>query len=82
MSTTWSPTRLKAAFLGLKAFKYEVLPVGQDEMVLKMMFPNTFGFEGISAGDASGQAFIVPLDESSMETAQYILRAIEAYEGE
>ena len=82
MSTTWSPTRLKAALLGLKTFKYEVLPVGQNEMVLKTIFPKTFGFEGISVGDASGQAFIVPLDESSMETARYIMRAIAAYEGE
>ena len=36
-------------------------------------------FEALSVGDKDGQAFLVPLDESGIQTAKLILDAIAAY---
>ena len=81
MSTTWTPSRLKNATIGVRTATYEGHPGSHDikALVIKEKHPEIFTFEAISIGDDTGQAFIVPLDESSRETAEYILRAIAAY---
>lgn len=81
MSTVWKPSRLKNATIGVRAATYEAHPKPNDlkGLILREKHPEIFTFEAISIGDDTGQAFIVPLDESSRETAEYILRAIAAY---
>ena len=78
----WTPKRLKGATVGLREAVYEALPGSKMEAKIKDELPELFRFKAISVGDENGQAFLVPLDESSRETAMYILRAIAAYEGE
>ena len=46
---------------------------------MKERYPEIFKSDAISIGDTKGQAFIIPLDESSRETADLILKAIAAY---
>jgi hypothetical protein len=82
MSTVWTSTRLKKACIGVRSGKYEAIPATPREEAIKEKHPEIFKFQAISIGDNGGQAFFVPLDESSRETAEYILRAIAAYEGE
>jgi hypothetical protein len=82
MSTVWTSTRLKKARINVRSGKYEAIPSTPREEAIKEEYPEIFKFEAISIGDNGGQAFFVPLDESSRETAEYILRAIAAYEGE
>ena len=85
---TWSSKRLKAASIGKKAAGYVVtaeyvlIPESGHERSIYEAHPERLSFSAISVGDSSGQAFLVPLDESSRETAEYILRAIAAYSGE
>ena len=82
MSVNWSPQRLKRASLGLASGRYEATPTTPEMIDAKKRNPDLFKFDAVSIGDEGGQAFIVPLDESSLQTAMYILRAIAAYQGE
>jgi len=82
MSITWTPQRIKMARIGIRTAEYEGIPSTIHESLVKQAHPELFKFTAISIGDNSGQAFLVPLDESSKETADYILRAIAAYTGE
>ena len=78
IGTNWTPERLKNAALGMRVGTYEAVPMSIFE---RMQLGDNVRFQAVSVGDKRGQAFIVPLDESSVETAEYILRAIAAYEG-
>lgn len=75
----WTAKRLKRATLGARENTYEAVPMSILE---QMALGDHVRFQAVSIGDDRGQAFIVPLDESSVETAEYILRAIAAYEGD
>ena len=77
----WNPERLKSVSIGVREGKYEAVPANETESQMKTLHPEIFSFSAISIGDNKGQAFIVPLDESSKETAEYIIRAIKAYNG-
>lgn len=79
MSNVWTPKRLKRATLGKRSGEYEAVPASISE---RMALGDRVRFQAVSVGDSRGQAFIIPLDESSVETAEYILRAIAAYEGD
>jgi hypothetical protein len=81
MSKIWTAKRLKLATIGKRIATYEAIAATPEEEKIKMQQPKIFKFPAISIGDAHGQAFLVPLDESSRETAEYIIRAIAAYEG-
>jgi hypothetical protein len=81
MSKVWSLERLKKAKLGVRVATYEAIPANAHEAEMKESHPELFKFEAISIGDDSGQAFLVPLDESSKETAELIIEAIAAYQG-
>lgn len=76
--TVWTPERLKKATLGKRVGTYEAVPMSIFE---RMQLGDRVRFLAVSVGDKRGQAFLVPLDESSAETAEYILRAIAAYAG-
>lgn len=78
----WSVERLKHACIAPKVATYDCEPNSSAGYAAKLTNPEIFKFEAISIGDEGGQAFIVPLDESCKETAEYILRAIAAYTGE
>lgn len=80
MSVNWSSDRLKRASIGVRENKYEAIPTSPQEMQAKETYPQLFEFNAVSVGDENGQAFLVPLDESSKETAEYILRAIATYD--
>ena len=82
MSKIWNVEELKSIKIGARTANYEALPATILEKEMKKKQPQLFTFEAISIGkDDKGQAFLVPLDESSRETAEYIIRAIIAYEG-
>lgn len=81
MSKVWSLERLKKAKFGVRVATYEAIPANAHEAEMKESHPQLFKFEAISIGDDSGQAFLVPLDESSKETAELIIKAIAAYQG-
>lgn len=81
MSQVWSLKRLKSAKLAVRVATYEAIPANAHEAAMKKIRPQLFKFEAISIGDDSGQAFLVPLDESSKETAELIIKAIAAYQG-
>jgi hypothetical protein len=81
MSNDWSSARLKKATLGKCVGRYEAMSVTPQEAEVKKQYPEMFTFDAVSIGDKKGQAFLVPLDDSSKETAEYILRAIAAYTG-
>lgn len=78
----WDKERLKSAAIGARAAKYEAIPADEQEEKHKVENPELFSFFAVSVGDEEGQAFFVPLDESDRDTAEYILRAIEAYQGD
>lgn len=82
MSKIWNTERIKGATLGLTSATYEAVNLTAEQELIKQSFPHIFKFEAISIGDGKGQLFLVPLDESSKENAEYILRAIAAYKGE
>jgi hypothetical protein len=82
MSEIWDIERLKAATTGERIGQYEGIPATAREEAIKKSHPHTFSFQAVSIGDSGGQAFLVPLDESSEATAKLILRAIAAYEGD
>ena len=82
MSEVWDIERLKAATVGDRVGQYEGIPATAREEAIKKSHPHIFSFQAVSIGDDNGQAFLVPLDESSGETAKLILRAIAAYEGD
>jgi len=82
MSTIWNKERIKKAKIAPRIGIYETIPQSTKETQAKQDYPDIFKFKNISIGDGEGQAFFVPLDESSCETAEYILRAIKAYKGE
>ena len=82
MGKKWSPKRLKSATIGERVATYEVIPATSYEVEMRERYPQIFKFEAISIGDNKGQAFLVPLDESSREVTEYLLRAIAAYEGD
>jgi hypothetical protein len=75
----WNLERLKKATIAPRVAIYEVLPGSIAEEKIKMVKPGMFEFQAISVGDKDGQAFIVPLDESGRETAELILKALQAY---
>lgn len=81
MSKVWSLERLKKAKFGVRVATYEAIPANSYEAENKEKHPHLFKFEALSIGDESGQAFLVPLDESSKETAELIIKAIAAYQG-
>lgn len=77
----WTKKRLKKASIAERVATYHAIPASPYEEAMKIKHPGLFEFRAISIGDKTGQAFIVPLDESDRETAELILRAIQAYEG-
>lgn len=81
MAKVWSLKRLKSAKFGVRVATYEAIPANPQEAEMKENHPQLFKFEALSIGDDNGQAFLVPLDESSKETAELIIRAIAAYSG-
>lgn len=78
----WNKERLKNAAIGDRIAKYKAIPANAAEALYEKSHPEIFNFEAISIGDDGGQAFLIPLDESDNETAEYILRAIKAYQGD
>lgn len=82
MKPPWSPERLKQAKIGVRIAAYKAIPATPYEAAMEEINPQMFNFDAISVGDDNGQAFIVPLDESSRDVAEYIIRAIAAYKGE
>ena len=78
----WPKERIKLATIGVREATYEVIPATEYEISIKLAKPEMFKFRAISIGDEKGQMFFVPLDESSLGTAEYILRAIAAYNGD
>jgi len=78
----WSIERLKKASLAPHVAEYEAVAGTLEQVTMKRLHPALFKFEAISVGDGSGQAFIVPLDESGKGTAELILKALAAYKGE
>lgn len=81
MAKVWSLKRLKSAKIGVRTATYEAIPATPQEAEMKEKHPHLFKFEALSIGDDNGQAFLVPLDESSKETAELIIKAIAAYRG-
>lgn len=79
MSTVWTKDRLLAAGLAPREGKYEVIPATPHEEFMKTLHPHLFSFNAVSIGDDSGQLCVVPLDESSKESAQFIVEAIKFY---
>lgn len=79
MSTVWTKDRLLAAGLAPREGKYEVIPATPHEEYMKAKHPHLFSFQAVSIGDDSGQLCFVPLDESSEESAQFIVEAIKFY---
>ena len=83
MSTNWGLDRLKKVSLGDRPRIYTIIPEGEQEIAMAKLYPELFTFEAVSVGhERIGQAFLVPLDESSVETAELIIKAIAAYKGE
>ncbi|MEE9374514.1 MAG: hypothetical protein V3V00_15775 [Saprospiraceae bacterium] len=78
----WNIKRIKNATIAPRVAKYAGIPANEREEKIKKSHPLLFNFNALSVGDDTGQAFIIPLDESDRELAEYILRAINAYEGE
>lgn len=79
MGTIWSKERAMNASLGLRKGSYEAIPEDSRAREVKRTHPHLFKFQAVSVGDKSGQMFFVPLDESSEETASFILEAIKFY---
>ncbi|MCK5606800.1 hypothetical protein KAR91_33165 [Candidatus Pacearchaeota archaeon] len=77
----WGKERLKKATINVRVARYEAHPANEREEAYKRTNPEIFNFDAISIGDEDGQAFLVPLDESDRETAEFIVRAIKAYDG-
>ena len=75
---TWSKERLSKISLGIRTSKYKAIP----DTPLPPYQEYLLNFEGLSIGDDNGQLCIIPLDDCSKETAEYILKAIKAYSGE
>ena len=73
----WTKERLQAASLVPTEGTYEAHPKDLFGLKLKEKHPHIFNFEAISFGDGDGQAFFVPLDESSKETAEFILLLVD-----
>lgn len=82
MSTIWNKERIKRVTIAPRIGIYEAIPQNLDEIQAKKNHPHIFKFKTLSIGDENGQAFFIPLDESSRENAEYIIRAIKAYKGE
>ena len=79
MSNEWSLDRLKKATLGARVASYKAIPTTEQEKAAAERYPKVFKFQAVSIGDKNGQAFFVPLDESSKKTAELIINAIAAY---
>jgi hypothetical protein len=79
MNNMWNLKRLKKVSLGIKTANYIAVPETKQEQEIAKIHPEIFSFSAISVGDEGGQAFIVPLDESSKETAELIIKALQAY---
>ena len=77
----WDKIRIKKATTAPLQATYEVIDLTLKQEIIKEQHPDVFKFKAISVGDHLGQAFFVPMDESSIKTAEYIIRAIKAYEG-
>lgn len=79
MSIIWTKERAINASIGARKGKYEAIPEDKRAIEVRRTHPHLFKFEAVSVGDSSGQMFFVPLDESSEETAHFILKAIKFY---
>lgn len=77
----WDKNRIKQASLSDVSARYKALPT-LEQIEMAKDHPEIFEFEAISVGDSDGQCFFIPLDESDKDTAEYIIRAIKAYQGE
>lgn len=82
MDKKWDKERIKNVSIAPRIGTYEGIPATPEEEQAKKIHLEIFKFSAISIGDEAGQAFFVPLDESDRETAEYIIRAIKAYDGE
>ena len=83
MSIKWNKDIIKKAMIGARTATYKPAAQSAYQKLMEETHPEMFQFKALSVGcDEIGQLFIVPLDESSKENAEYILRAIRAYEGE
>lgn len=80
--SNWSKERIKGASFAPREATYEVIPASSREELFKVTHPHLFKLKALSIGDEHGQLCIIPLDESSRETGEFILRAIAAYQGE
>lgn len=77
--TDWSISRLSSASIAPRKGHYTAVPQTPEEYAYRDTHPELFSFEAMSVGDKGGQAFLVPLDESSEATAELIIAAINAY---
>ena len=76
---TWTLERLKGARINVREGHYKAIPEDDRARAFEQIDPSLFDFRAISIGDGGGQAFIVPLDESSRIAADLILAAIKAH---
>lgn len=79
MSIIWSSDRLKEISIAPRTGTYEAIPQSDHEYKVKATHPHLFTFQTVSIGDAKGQMCFVPLDESSEETAKFIVEAVKFY---
>lgn len=79
MSVIWSSDRLKDVSLAPRVGTYECVPQSDHEYKVKATHPHLFSLQAVSIGDSKGQMCLVPLDESSEETAKFIVEAVKFY---
>ena len=72
----WTKERLKNIYIAPKKVRYKVIPITSEEKVKAKRHPEILEFDALSVGDENGQAFIVPLDESSREVAEIIINTL------
>lgn len=75
----WDLDRLCGASLAPKKATYKVVPTKEYQIAVFKTNPELFEFEAVSVGDDDGQAFIIPLDESSEEVADLVITALKFY---
>lgn len=77
--SSWDLDRLCGASLAPKKATYKAVPSTPYQIAVSETNPELFEFEAVSVGDDEGQAFIIPLDESSEEVAGIVIKALEFY---
>ncbi len=75
----WENERIKNVYIGPLSAAYKVTPTSYAEKQAFKTKPEMFEFEALSIGDNAGQMCIIPLDDSSRENAEYIIKALKYY---